>query len=92
MEEGLIAGLMERIRGSGASREVLVKRVANALRAEIAAGTLKPGARLINELSLAQSLEISRPTLREAIRILAREGLHQYQAWCRHLRCRRAPI
>ena len=74
MEEGLIAGLTERIRGSGASREVLVKRVANALRAEIAAGALKPGARLVNELSLAQSLEISRPTLREAIRILAREG------------------
>lgn len=75
MEEGLIADLTERIRRSGASREVLVKRVANALRAEIASGRLKPGSRLINELALSQSLEISRPTLREAVRILAREGL-----------------
>ena len=75
MEDGLIADLTERIRRSGASREVLVQRVANALRAEIASGRLKPGSRLINELALAQSLEISRPTLREAVRILAREGL-----------------
>lgn len=75
MEEGLIADLTERIRGSAASREVLVKRVANALRAEIAAGKLIAGTRLINEIALAQRLEISRPTLREAVKILAREGL-----------------
>ena len=75
MEEGLIAALTEKIRGAGSSREVLVKRVANALREEIASGKLTPGTQLVNEVALAQGLEISRPTLREAIRILAREGL-----------------
>ena len=75
MEEGLIAALTEKIRGAGSSREVLVKRVANALREEIASGKLAPGTQLASEVALAQGLEISRPTLREAIRILAREGL-----------------
>jgi GntR family transcriptional regulator len=75
LEEGLIADLTERIRGAGASRDVLVKRVADALREEISGGKLKPGAQLISEVALAQRLAISRPTLREAIRILARDGL-----------------
>jgi DNA-binding GntR family transcriptional regulator len=75
MEANLIANLIGKIRGSGATREVLVKRVADALREQIASGQLKPGARLISEVALAQRLEISRPTLREAMRILAREGL-----------------
>lgn len=75
MEPILIANLVGKIRGAGAQREVLVKRVADALRDEIASGQLKPGTRLISEVALAQRLEISRPTLREAMRILAREGL-----------------
>ena len=75
MESNLIANLIDKIRGAGASREVLVKRVATALREQITSGRLKPGARLISEVSFAQKLEISRPTLREALRILAREGL-----------------
>ena len=75
LERQLIADLTEKIRGSGSPREVLVKRVADALREQIASGKLKPGARLISEVALAQKLEISRPTLREAIRILGREGL-----------------
>jgi GntR family transcriptional regulator len=75
LERHLIADLTEKIRGAGSSREILVKRVADALRAQIASGQLKPGARLISEVALAQGLEISRPTLREAMRILAREGL-----------------
>ncbi|HLW93329.1 MAG TPA: GntR family transcriptional regulator [Roseiarcus sp.] len=75
MERQLIADLTEKIRGAGSPREILVKRVAGALREQIAAGQLKPGARLISEVALARSLEISRPTLREAMRILAREGL-----------------
>ena len=75
LEPNLIANLIGKIRAAGAPREVLVKRVANAMRAEIASGQLKPGARLIGEVALAQRLEISRPTLREAMRILAREGL-----------------
>ncbi len=75
MERQLISDLTEEIRSPGSSRDVLVKRVADALREQIASGQLKPGARLISEVALAQNLMISRPTLREAIRILAREGL-----------------
>src|SRR5258708_40134567 len=56
-------------------REALARRVADALRAEIASGRLKPGIRLSNEVALAKALDISRPTLREAIRVLGREGL-----------------
>ena len=74
MEPNLIANLIGKIRGAGASREVLVKRVADALREQITSGQFAPGARLISEVALAQRLEISRPTLREAMRILAREG------------------
>lgn len=74
MEPDLIANLIGKIRGAGASREVLVKRVADALREQITSGQLAAGARLISEVALAQKLEISRPTLREAMRILAREG------------------
>ena len=75
MERQLIANLTEKIRGSGSSREVLVKRVADALRDQIASGQLKAGARLMSEVALAENLEISRSTLREALRILVREGL-----------------
>ncbi|MBV8564124.1 MAG: GntR family transcriptional regulator [Methylobacteriaceae bacterium] len=75
MHERLIADLSRQIRYRSPPREILVKRVANALRDQIASGRLKPGARLASEVALAQALEISRPTLREAIRILAREGL-----------------
>jgi GntR family transcriptional regulator len=73
--ERLIANLSKKIRASGSSREVLVKRVADALREQIASGKLKPGARLMSEIALARTLEISRPTLREAMRILVRDGL-----------------
>ena len=58
MDRRLIANLIGKIRGAGASREVLVKRVADALREQITSGQLKPGARLISEVALAQSLEI----------------------------------
>lgn len=75
MDRHLIADLSDKIRAAGSPRDVLVKRVADALRAQIASGQLKPGARLISEVALAQNLQISRPTLREAMRILAREGL-----------------
>ena len=75
MQRQLIADLSEKIWGAGSSRDVLVKRVADALREKIASGQLNPGARLISEIALARSLAISRPTLRETIRILAREGL-----------------
>jgi DNA-binding GntR family transcriptional regulator len=75
VEPHQLANLTAKIRGAGAPREVLVKRVADALREQITSGKLKAGVRLISEVALAQGLEISRPTLREAMRILAREGL-----------------
>ena len=73
--ERLIANLSRKIRAPSSSREVLVKRVADALREQIASGKLKPGARLFSEIALARNLEISRATLREAMRILVRDGL-----------------
>ena len=75
LETDLITGLSERIRRYDAPREDLARRVARAIRDEIASGRLKPGTQLVNEVALAQGLSISRPTLREAIRILGREGL-----------------
>lgn len=59
----------------GMPREDLVTRVANALREQIQGGKLLRGARFCGEVELAKQLGISRPTLREATRILAREGL-----------------
>lgn len=59
----------------GVPREDLVTRVANALREQVQAGTLAKGSQLPGEMELARQLGISRPTLREATRILAREGL-----------------
>jgi GntR family transcriptional regulator len=75
LERQLIANLTERIREHGGPRQVLVHRVADALRDQIASGQLKAGTRLMSEVALARSLGISRPTLREAMRILVREGL-----------------
>jgi GntR family transcriptional regulator len=74
LEASLISDLSVRIR-QAPPREALARRVASALRAEIASGRLKPGMRLSNEVALAKALDISRPTLREAIRVLGREGL-----------------
>ncbi|MBA3518702.1 MAG: GntR family transcriptional regulator [Rhizobiales bacterium] len=75
MDDGLIPELNEKIWPSGARRDDLVQRVTNALREQILSGRLAPGARLAPETELARWLGISRPTLREAIRVLARESL-----------------
>lgn len=68
-------GLSEKIWAPNIRREDLVQRVANALREQVLSGRLPPGTRLTPEAEFARSLGISRPSLREAIRILAREGL-----------------
>jgi GntR family transcriptional regulator len=75
VDQALFTTLNERIWAGGARREDLVQRVAGALREQIVAGDLKVGARLVPEAELAKSLGISRPSLREAIRIIASEGL-----------------
>lgn len=75
MDETLFTALNERIWAGGARREDLVQRVAGALREQIIAGDLAVGAKLVPEAELAKTLGISRPSLREAIRILASEGL-----------------
>lgn len=58
----------------GISRKYLHDEVARRLRALIQSGELKPAARL-NEAELAARFGISRTPLREAIKILATEGL-----------------
>ena len=56
-------------------REDLVARVCGLLRARMRDGHILPGTRLPSEIELAKAIGVSRPTLREATRILAREGL-----------------
>jgi DNA-binding FadR family transcriptional regulator len=53
----------------------LSHRVADALRTRIANGELGPGARLPAEAELLQHFGVSRPTLREALRVVESEGL-----------------
>lgn len=67
--------LSEKIWAAGSKREDLVQRVANALREQILSAQLAPGVKLVPEAEFARNLGISRPSLREAIRILAHEGL-----------------
>jgi GntR family transcriptional regulator len=56
-------------------REDLVQRVTKALREQILSGQLSPGMKLVPEAEFSKTLGISRPSLREALRVLAREGL-----------------
>ncbi len=53
---------------------ILHQQVGVRLRALIVEGTIEPGAKL-NERALAEALRVSRTPLREAIRMLAAEGL-----------------
>jgi DNA-binding GntR family transcriptional regulator len=55
-------------------RQVLHQEVATRLRQRIVEGHIAPGAKL-NERELSESLKVSRTPLREAIRMLAAEGL-----------------
>ncbi len=75
MTELRIPDLVARLWTGGAPRDDLVTRVCDALRAQIADHALPAGTRLPSEALLAKELKISRPTLREATRILARDGL-----------------
>jgi DNA-binding GntR family transcriptional regulator len=62
----------------GVARPVLHETVTTALRKMIVEGTLAPGARL-NERELCGVLGVSRTPLREALKVLAAEGLIDHQ-------------
>jgi DNA-binding GntR family transcriptional regulator len=64
----------------GFSHEPLRERVADVLREAILDGALPPGAPLV-EKAIAQDLAISRAPVREAIRMLAQEGLVESVAY-----------
>jgi GntR family transcriptional regulator len=70
-----ISMLSARIWAEGAPREDLVARVSGALRSQIKSQAFAVGTRLPGETEMAKKLGISRPTLREATRMLAQEGL-----------------
>lgn len=67
----LVAGL----RLDRTSPVPLYRQVARYLEQGIASGKLPPGTRLDNEVALADSLGLSRPTLRQAMRYLVEKGL-----------------
>jgi len=56
-------------------REVVAEQVAQRLLSLIQSGNLKPGQQLPAERSLAETLEVSRPSLREALRALSLLGV-----------------
>ena len=68
----------ERGTSLGASHSQLSERVAEALRRAIAAGRYQPGERLV-EGRLAQDFGVSRIPVREALRMLAAEGVVDVQ-------------
>ena len=74
LHEPSTQGLSERI-WNGMPRENLTSRVANAIREQIHSGKLPRGVQLHGEVEFARELGVSRQTLREATRLLTREGL-----------------
>ena len=74
------AGEAVEMLGMGGWRKALAPvRLAARLRDLITQGTIAPGTR-INEVALCAKLGVSRTPLREAVRMLAGEGL---VSWCR---------
>lgn len=60
-------------------KEVLRDKIGDVLKGWILDGTLKPGERIV-ELTLARQLDVSRAPLREALWLLARQGLVHIRA------------
>lgn len=60
-------------------KEVLRDKICDVLKGWILDGTLQPGERIV-ELTLARKLEVSRAPLREALWLLARQGLVHIRA------------
>lgn len=59
-------------------RSSTIDEVATLLRAEIVSGELAPGTQL-REVALAESIGVSRPSLREALQVLRQEGLVRHE-------------
>ncbi len=59
--------------------QTLAETVATRIRERVVNGQLTPG-RHLSELTLSEELQVSRNTLREAFRLLTREGLLRYEA------------
>ena len=57
------------------NRVTLTQSCAEALEEAIEAGTYRPGSRLPSEAELAEQLAVSRPTLRESLRLLEERGM-----------------
>ena len=66
--------------GSTAGSPTLWQGAADAVRRAIVSGELRDGVR-VSEASLAETLGVSRAPVRDAIRVLVREGLLQQGAW-----------
>ena len=56
-------------------RVTLTQSCAEALEEAIRLGTYRPGSRLPSEAELAEQLAVSRPTLRESLRLLEERGM-----------------
>jgi GntR family transcriptional regulator len=67
--------ISQRLEESRVHRSDIVHHLLAGLREQIFLGKLASGSRLPGEKALAEMLKLSRPTLREALRILAHEGL-----------------
>jgi GntR family transcriptional regulator len=74
MDAQVIAEITGHIFRSRGQRTDLAGAVADAIRQQIFSGALAGGQRLESEIELAQALAISRPTLREATRMLIQKG------------------
>jgi DNA-binding GntR family transcriptional regulator len=59
-------------------RSSTIDDVASLLRADIVSGDLAPGTQL-REVALAESIGVSRPSLREALQVLRQEGLVRHE-------------
>ncbi|MBS1880543.1 MAG: GntR family transcriptional regulator [Actinobacteria bacterium] len=64
--------------GPRLQRSSTIDEVASLLRADIVSGELAPGTQL-REVALAESIGVSRPSLREALQVLRQEGLVRHE-------------
>ena len=74
MDLALLTRATESVRRGRMNHGDLVSELAKALRQVFVSGEIPPGTKLSNEIVLAAQLKVSRPTLREALRILIHEN------------------